>query len=263
MSALVLLLCLALCGLGGAFLWGLYQELAGTRSEGALWSILSFSLLYGLLQWSAPAWMSAELMELIGLVWLILIPLLFAHELKRAFERLGNHLDPKRLFKRSSPLSQDVADAIYTALIDLAEHKTGALIVIKQRADLSAFLSDGVELNARVSAPLLLTIFSGQSSNPLHDGAVLIADNVIRYASTFLPMTRARDVQQHFGTRHRAALGLSEETDALVLLVSEERAWISMAYAGQMTENLSAEELKLTLDRFCSPEGYSLPTKLQ
>lgn len=262
MNALAVLLSVGLLAFGVAFVWGLYQELAGTRAEGALWSVLGFTTLFVLLQWSTPSWLSPELMDLTRLVWAILIPLLFAGELKRAFERLGHHLDPKRLFRRSSPLSQDVADAIYSALIELAEHGTGALIVIQQRADLSAFLSDGVELNAKVSAPLLMTIFSGQSSNPLHDGAVLISDNQLRYASTFLPMTRARDVQQHFGTRHRAALGLSEETDALVLLVSEERKWISMAYAGQMNENLSAEELKLTLDRFCSQGGYSLPSRL-
>ena len=253
---------LPLALLGLAFLWALYCELYGTRSESALWSLLAVILSYGLLRWLEPLWLNPELIELINLVWVILIPLLFVDELKRAFERLGDHLDPKRMFKRSSPLSQDVADALFDALIKLAQTKTGALIVIKQRADLRSFLSDGVALNARVSAPLLMTIFSNQSSNPLHDGAVLISDNLIRYASTFLPMTRTRDIQQHFGTRHRAALGLSEETDALVLLVSEERGWISMAYAGELKEDLSAEELKLTLDRFCSPGGYSLPSSL-
>lgn len=262
MSLLMLVCSLILGLLMCAFAWGLYLELSGTRSEGAFWSILTLTLLYQVFKWTDPGWLTVELMELIGLAWAILIPLLFSSELKRAFERLGHLLNPKRLFKRSSPLSQDVADALYSALIELAQNRTGALIVIKQRADLRSFLSDGVELNAQVSSPLLLTIFSEQSTNPLHDGAVLISDNLIRYASTFLPMTRARDVQQHFGTRHRAALGLSEETDALILLVSEERAWISMAYAGEMKENLSAEELRLTLNRFCSSEGYSLPSKL-
>jgi len=260
MSVLALVFTVFLAVFALLFLWSLYLELYGTRSGSAIWSILTLLLIYQALQYTAPPWLSPSLMELFTFAGAILIPILFATEFKRALVRLGAYLDPQRIFSHLSPLSQEVADALYEALLELASDGIGALIVIEQRADLRSYISDGVELNARVSAPLLLTIFSPESSNPLHDGAVIISDHILSHASTFLPMTRARDVKQHFGTRHRAALGITEETDALVLLVSEERKWISMAYAGQIQEDLSAEELKSVLERFCRREGYSLPS---
>lgn len=244
--ALGLLLVSALSALW--FLVIFYSEVRGKRAEGTAKVALILSALYTITHVTNPTLIHEGLHERVVLSWGALMALLFTQELKRTLDRIGDRLSFS-LLSAQAPLNANVADALYEALTSLAQEEVGALIVVRQRADLRPFLSDGVSLDAQVSAPLLKAIFYGK--NPLHDGAVVIEDQRITFASTFLPMSaQPHLIDQSLGTRHRAAIGLSEETDALVLVVSEERGTISFVYAGQLHKDIPPDELKQTLTRF-------------
>ncbi len=232
----------------------LYREVRGTPSEHALWGAAALSASYFVIKVLAGHHLPPGLSAWLGTSWGILVTLLFAEELKRALRRLGEavNLERIRIFSGAPRLSQRVLDEVIRATETLSRRSTGALIVIKQRADLSTFVRQGVRLNAEVSAELLYSIFISDRDNHLHDGAVLIEGDLLTRASTYLPMSRSLTLDQRFGTRHRAALGLSEETDALVVVVSEERGSVSVAYAGRLEEDLDPRALRRRLQAFVS-----------
>jgi len=126
----------------------------------------------------------------------------------------------------------------------LAKSETGALIVLQRRTGLKDYAESGTILDADVSANLLINIF--QKKAPLHDGAVIIAQNKIKAAGCLLPLDNLR-TNEHYGTRHQSALSLSKETDALVIVVSEETGTISLAFSGQMNSGISSFDLKQAL----------------
>lgn len=230
----------------------LYREVRGTPSEHALWGALALSASYLVIKLLIGHLLPPDFGAWLGTSWGILVTLLFAEELKRALRRLGEVVNPERILSGSPRLSQRVLEEVITATETLSRRSTGALIVIKQRADLSTFVRQGVRLNAEVSAELLYAIFISDRDNHLHDGAVVIEGDRLTRASTYLPMSRSLTLSQRFGTRHRAALGLSEETDALVLVVSEERGSVSIAYAGRLEEDLDPRALRRRLQTFVS-----------
>ncbi|MDJ1485330.1 diadenylate cyclase CdaA [Cytophagaceae bacterium DM2B3-1] len=135
-----------------------------------------------------------------------------------------------------------IVDAVKT----LSSSQTGALLVFEQRADLKLYADSGDLLDAAISKRLLVSIFSKVS--PLHDGAVLIANNRICAARCILPVSERQDIPARFGLRHRAAIGLTETTDALVVVVSEETGQISMVKSGNLMHNLSIQELRTQLN---------------
>lgn len=162
----------------------------------------------------------------------------FQPELRSALAHLGqNRL--LRIFNRLE--ESEVAEEIAQAAEDLARAKVGAIIAIERETGLGEFVETGTPLTARVSAPLLATIFSPYS--PLHDGAAVVRGDTIIGAGVILPLTQFPVADKSLGTRHRAALGLSEESDALVVVVSEETSQISLAYRGQLQRGLNAERL--------------------
>jgi diadenylate cyclase len=138
--------------------------------------------------------------------------------------------------------ASEVAEEIADAVERLSRSGIGAIIAIERDAPLTDYVASGSEMQAKVSADLLATIFTPYS--PLHDGAVLVRGDTIIGAGCILPLSQSPFSDRSLGTRHRAAIGLSEETDALVIVVSEETAAISVATAGRLTRNLTAPQVR-------------------
>jgi uncharacterized protein (TIGR00159 family) len=134
---------------------------------------------------------------------------------------------------------------IVMASMDMAKRKEGALIAIEQDVSLNTFVETGEIINANISTRLIENIFFKNS--PLHDGAMIIAGKKIKAAACILPVSQNHDIPKRYGLRHRSALGLSEETDAKVIIVSEETGKISLAYKGKLHAAISAEELQKLL----------------
>jgi diadenylate cyclase len=145
-----------------------------------------------------------------------------------------------RLLKRLAP--SEVADELAEAVDRLRRSGTGAIIALEREVGLGEFLQSGTELQAKVSADLLATIFTPYS--PLHDGAVVVRGDTIVGAGCILPLSQTTLLDRSLGTRHRAALGLSEETDALVIVVSEETQSVSVAADGVLTRNVTLSQLR-------------------
>jgi diadenylate cyclase len=167
----------------------------------------------------------------------------FQPELRSALAHLGQNQLWRRFFSRLEETA--VAEEIAQAAEDLARAKVGAIIAIEREVGLGEYAETGTPLQARVSAALLNTIFTPYS--PLHDGAVIVRGDSIVAAGAILPLTQFPVSDKSMGTRHRAALGLSEETDAFVVVVSEETSQISLAVRGRLERGFDAERLVAAL----------------
>ncbi|MEO7217188.1 MAG: DNA integrity scanning protein DisA nucleotide-binding domain protein [Gemmatimonadaceae bacterium] len=169
----------------------------------------------------------------------IVLLILFQPELRSIFFRMRY---PRRVrFLRRVPRIE-VAEEVVDAVDRLSRTSHGAIIVLQQEMSLTTYADTGTELQANASSDLLVTIFTPYT--PLHDGAVIIHENVIVAAGCILPLSQSVLPDRTMGTRHRAALGLSEETDSLVVVVSEENASISVAHKGILYRSLSTHELR-------------------
>lgn len=181
---------------------------------------------------------------------LVATPLIFQPELRRGLERLGRTLGFLQI--RPTELSHRVVPPLVRVATDLSSRQTGALIVLEGTTTLADAISTGVQLNAHLSPDLLETIF--QTKSPLHDGAVIIREDEIVAAAAVLPLSEQPLPEgMHQGTRHRAALGISEQSDSLALVVSEETGYISVAQGGKLRRDLDATELRETLYHFYDP----------
>lgn len=176
----------------------------------------------------------------------ILLIVLFQPEIRDILERIGTgSLKGIMTFsdrRKKRELYTNVIDNICSAVKDLSADSTGALIVIERTTRLSDIIATGVTINADVNASLLRNLFYNKA--PLHDGAVVIAEGRISAAGCFLPLTRRTDLNSELGTRHRAAIGMSETSDAIIIVVSEETGVISIAYDCTLERNITPEELK-------------------
>ncbi|MGE5626881.1 MAG: diadenylate cyclase CdaA [Solirubrobacterales bacterium] len=168
--------------------------------------------------------------------------IIFQPEIRRALEHLGrsSFLD-KHIFENDEVLDEIIGE-ITNAIDALSKSKTGALIIIEQTTGLEDIANTGTKLNADVSAALLENIFV--VNTPLHDGAVIIRNNKILSAACILPLTNNNTINKKLGTRHRAAIGISENSDAFIIIVSEETGTISLAVNGSITRNYDSEKLK-------------------
>lgn len=182
----------------------------------------------------------------------VALVILFLPELRAALEGFGGFgLWPERLGSRGRDTAQATIDAIRAAVKQLSQDRAGALIVIERERKLDDIIRTGVTIDARVTAPLICSLFHGQ--NPLHDGAIVIRGNRIVAASCRLPSTD-RTIKSHLHMRHRAGIGVTEETDAIAIIVSEERGNISLAWGGRLRENISIERLEKLLKQMLLPE---------
>lgn len=156
------------------------------------------------------------------------------------------HLGQSRIIRFFFKVTQShVIDELIKGVGILAKHSYGGLIVLIRNTGMKSVVETGVRLQAEVSAQLIVSIFNPRS--PLHDGAVVIQDEVIEAAKCILPLTQDEKIDPDLGTRHRAGLGMSEESDALVIVVSEERGTVSIAMNGELTRDVSIETLRKTL----------------
>lgn len=178
----------------------------------------------------------------------ILLIVLFQPELRRALEQLGSSSKLTRYFGLDKDIISRTKEDIYKigiAVMELSKAKTGALIVIERDIRLKEIIATGVSMNSEVSPQLLVNIFT--PNTPLHDGAVIISENKIAAAACMLPLASDGDIAKEFGTRHRAAIGMSKESDAIIVVVSEETGRISIAKEGTLIVDLKEEALKKIL----------------
>ena len=172
------------------------------------------------------------------------VVIIFQPEIRRALEHLGRSaFEDKHGFEDEEQMNKNVNE-IVEAVINLAETKTGALIAIEQGTGLGELIASGTEIDSKISANLLENIFV--INTPLHDGATIIGKGRIIASGCVLPLTN-QDINKKLGTRHRAAIGLSEISDALVIVVSEETGIISLAINGRLTRNYDRDRLKIIL----------------
>lgn len=170
------------------------------------------------------------------------IIVIFQHEIRRALAHFGQ----TPLFGGFSSINRnEFYDEIILAVTTLASNQTGALIVIERDIGLKTYIESGIALDAALSYDLLVTVFN--PSVPLHDGAVVVQNGRIAAAACFLPLTVKPRLSKELGTRHRAAIGVTEETDAVAIIVSEETAAISFAHDGEMERYLDPDTLRLRL----------------
>jgi diadenylate cyclase len=170
------------------------------------------------------------------------IIVLFAQELRRALAAFG-----RTPLWFSTYHAEEMISEIVLATTSLSTRRVGALIVVERQEGLKTYIENGVRLDASVSYDLLVSLFA--PGTPLHDGAVIISGERIAAASCFLPLSLKEGLSKRFGTRHRAAIGITEETDALAIVVSEERGTLSLARDGQLSDELDAKSLRDALLR--------------
>jgi len=179
---------------------------------------------------------------------IIIIVILFQEDIRRALARMGR----ASLFTGVSRREESILlEEITAALIAMSERRVGALLVLERETRVDDFLQGGTVLDARVSRELLKSIFLPLS--PLHDGATVLREGRVRVAGCFLPLTARTDIQKSMGTRHRAALGIAEKSDAVVLVLSEEDGSVSIAKDANMQQGLRQAELLSALTAIFSP----------
>ena len=213
----------------------------------------------------------SSLMGLKSLNWLLLailqngalvLVILFQPELRKALERMGRSRILTKSNRRSIDEERDTVIAeIVQTVVDLSRRRVGALLVFERQTGLEDVIETGTRLNAEVSAPLLENIF--EPNTPLHDGAAVIRDDQVIAAACILPLAEASGVSRELGTRQRAAVGISENTDAAVVVVSEETGIVSMARDGALKRPLSTDELKTFLNDYYSITNSGLSSFLR
>jgi diadenylate cyclase len=219
----------------------LYRALLILKGTRALQSLVGLVAILGL-------YVLADQFEFVSLHWLLekflvyivlAVIILFQKDIRRGLARAGG-----RLFVggRSDPGNASMREELIKACFAMASRRVGALIAIERSADLDEFVERATVIDAVVSHELLSAIF--HPTSPLHDGAVVVQKNRISAAQVFFPLSLSKEIARFFGTRHRAAIGLTEETDAVAIIVSEERGTVSLVVSGRIIPTANANELR-------------------
>ncbi|EGF13311.1 protein of hypothetical function DUF147 [Dialister micraerophilus DSM 19965] len=229
------------------FFYRIYALIKNTRATALLKGLLFLgflSLLSGSLQLHVVNWILEKLMTVL----IVALPVVFQPELRRALEQIGRG----KLYISSQVMNEtdweSVIDDVVEASEIMAEKRIGALIVFECSVGLDDYIDSGIRVDGLVSKELLGNIFI--VNTPLHDGAVIIREGRIMAAGCLLPLTRDRSLSSEMGTRHRAAIGLSEQADCVVVVVSEETGIISYAYGGHIYRHMDSESLRNRLRTF-------------
>lgn len=235
--------------------------LRGTRAVPTMVGIVLLALLYWIAVSQDLATLEFVLRSAVLYIGFAII-VLFQSEIRQALIYFANRVRFPIMRRQQGQFGGTVYDEIVLAATTLATEKTGALIVIERKVGLRNFVDAGVQLDARISYDLLVTVFN--PSTPLHDGAVIIQNERVAAASVFLPLTKNPGISRELGTRHRAAIGITEGSDAISIVVSEETGLITYVEAGDVRRNLDTTQLrKLLLDAMQIPlvQAKREPTK--
>ena len=228
----------------------LLKLVRGTRAVPMAFGIVVVAMLYQLAHWLELRIVQAILRYALNYSPIAII-VLFQSEIRAALTHIGKTLrNPMTLRERAAP-RHDEFDEIVLAATALASRKIGALVVLEREVGLQNLIDAGVKLDAAVTYDLLVTIFDPHT--PLHDGAVIMRENRIAAAGCFLPLTLNPRLSKELGTRHRAAIGITEDGDAVAVVVSEETGTISFVSGGQIVRNLDAARLRESLRRAFEP----------
>lgn len=223
------------------FLYRLFLMLKNTRAATlgkGLMVLIGFTLICRWLNLHVISWLLEKSMTVI----MVALPVVFQPELRRALEQIGRG----KLFHKGSELDEqeleEMLDSVAHATKVMSKNKVGALMVFERATGLAERIETGVPIDGLVSSGLLQNIFV--KDTPLHDGAVIIRGNRVVAACCLLPLTENRNLSQELGTRHRAAIGMSEQSDAMILVVSEETGTISIARNGELMRYLTVDDVK-------------------
>ncbi len=233
----------------------IYQAIRLIRGTRSMQMLLGLAVVFG-------AYLFSNAFQLLTLNWILnnfltyiilILVILFQADIRRALTQVV-----RNPFVRTSPELLSVLGEVSRAAFIMAEKKTGALIAFEREIGLKNYIEVGRALDAKVSAELLLSIFN--TATPLHDGAVVIQGGRLAAAACFLPLPSEHEVSGHYGTRHRAAIGLTRETDAVVLVVSEERGRVSLVLDGKISPVPSQTELRDRLRSLLHTAATAAPT---
>jgi uncharacterized protein (TIGR00159 family) len=224
-------------------IYQLLLMIRGTRAVNILLALTAVALLYvmtgpGLIELNAVHSILGNLLFYLPLIVIVL----FQNQIRQALAQLGKNPLSNLIPKRTD---ENLIEEVTLAAVSLASKRIGALIVIEREMGLRTFSETGIALDALISYDLLMNIFTRRS--PLHDGAVIIAEGRVKAASCYLPLTTNPSLSRTFGTRHRAAVGITEESDAVAIVVSEERGVVSLAENGKISGALDAQGLETLL----------------
>ncbi|MCL4271411.1 MAG: diadenylate cyclase CdaA [Anaerolineales bacterium] len=237
-----------------ALLYSLRDTQAMALLRGMILLVVALILLTSLVELPAFSWIAQNSLPAI----LLALPVIFAPEIRRTLERLGRAGTFLPVTVKSADLTlEETIRAIVTATARLSARQHGALIIMQRLDNLDEFAQTGVQLNAKVTPELLLQIF--YPNTPLHDGGVIIVNSKVVAAACVMPLSASgilnRTPERQMGLRHRAALGTSEASDAIAIVVSEETGGISIAHAGRMLRRLDPDRLENILTAFFRPSG--------
>ncbi len=235
------------------FLYYIYQVLKRSGSKAIFLGVFTFLFIWILVSKILEMKLMGSILNRLINIGTLLLIIIFQDEIRKFLLGLGSTQKWSRIkkwFTRDKNLKnveeRKYIASIILASLNLSKKKIGALMVIKQSIDLSNYAYTGEIFRADVNARLIENIFFKNS--PLHDGAMIISEGKIIGAGCILPVSSGEDLNKDLGLRHRAALGLSQETDAKIIIISEERGSISFAYQGQVFENISIEDLRKRLE---------------
>lgn len=238
-------------------IYGVLYYLRSSRGSFVLFGLVGLWVVFSFVSKRLQLNVISRLLDLTGYSLIIVLFILFQPELRRALAQIGSY--PFGWWRRR----REMIGEIVGAACNMAYRRCGALIVIERKIRLQALADDAVALDGKVNSLLLESIFFPNA--PLHDGAVIIRGDRIVAARAILPLTRSKEVSAQLGTRHRAALGLSEESDAVIIVVSEETGAISIAQRGALHRDLDGKGLQALLERLLvdkDEEEFSETAKL-
>ena len=225
------------------FIYRLIKALAGTKIMSLIQGVVFFIILKFVAEWIGFTTIT-YLMNQVITYGVIACVVIFAPEIRSGLEKFGRST---QVFSQTQQVSDEekLVEALVKSVAYMSPRKIGALICIERTQTLQEYISTGIPLDADISSQLLINIFI--PNTPLHDGAVIISGNKIATACSYLPLSESMAISKEFGTRHRAAIGLSENSDALTIVVSEETGGISITSKGEFLHDLTKENFEAIL----------------